>query len=224
VFGEPRSRSTTLTAWSQPSRVVAPWQWSGVHSVAQPRPPWSSSLQTPKRLLTSSIYKPGLVPSLQEHNPNCSWYLVLMGDSAAFHKAKLSAAFLSKSKVDKISNWPPQSHWKHLEGPEDQHPRALPSKVGQWDERRTQTSVERLPTSNNSQHPCLNAQANEGCHQSSWRPHPMVKMSVFSYFPLFFCLFLSLSFSPTPQLHPAYFCIFFSQIHRIFFPANDQKN
>jgi hypothetical protein len=57
------------------------------------------------------VYKPGLVPSLQGHNPNCSRRLFLMEDGAPVHyKAKLLAAFLSKSKVDKIPNWPPQSH------------------------------------------------------------------------------------------------------------------
>jgi hypothetical protein len=77
------------------------------------------------------VYKPGLVPFLQEHNPNHSRRLVLMEDGAPVHKAKLLAAFLAKSKIDKIPDWPPQSHQKCLGGPEDQHPRALPSKVSQ---------------------------------------------------------------------------------------------
>jgi hypothetical protein len=77
------------------------------------------------------VYKPGLVPFLQEHNPNRSWCLVLMEDGAPVHKAKLLEAFLAKSKIDKIPNWPPQSHQKCLEGPEDLHPRALPSKFCQ---------------------------------------------------------------------------------------------
>jgi transposase len=55
------------------------------------------------------VYKPSLVPFLQEHDPNHSRRLVLMEDGAPVHKAKLLAAFLAESKIDKIPNWPPQS-------------------------------------------------------------------------------------------------------------------
>ena len=71
------------------------------------------------------VYKPVLVPFLQEHNPNHSWCLVLMEDSAPVHKAKLLEAFLAKYKLNNIPNWPLQSHQKRLEGPEDQHPKLV---------------------------------------------------------------------------------------------------
>jgi len=49
------------------------------------------------------VYKPGLVPFLQEHDPDHSLNLVLREDGAPVNKAKLSADFLAQAKIKKTS-------------------------------------------------------------------------------------------------------------------------
>jgi transposase len=56
-----------------------------------------------------NVYKPMLIPFLKQDGPERKKNLVLMEDNAPIHTAKICSDFQNTEKINKITNWPPQS-------------------------------------------------------------------------------------------------------------------